>query len=68
MEEQTEVQAPEVVLPKVEVPSDLDDEYTPEVDDDEQIWWFVETLVENEFRYCKESRRLLVDIGSVRLH
>ncbi len=57
MEEQTEVRAPEVELPEVEVPLDLDDEYTPEVDGDRQIWWFVESLVENKLRYCKESKR-----------
>jgi predicted nucleotidyltransferase len=51
------VLAPEVGLPEVEVTSDLDDEYTLEVDDDRQIWWFVESLVDKEFHYCKESRR-----------
>ncbi len=33
------------------------DEYTPEVDNHGQIWWFVESLVEKKLRYCKESRR-----------
>jgi len=57
MEERTEVRVLEVELPEVEVPSDLNDEYTPEVDGDRQIWWFVESLVEKKLRYCKESRR-----------
>jgi hypothetical protein len=56
MEERTEVRVLEVELPQVEVPSDLNDEYTPEVDGDRQIWWFVESLVK-KLRYCKESRR-----------
>jgi hypothetical protein len=56
-EEQIEERAPGVELPEVEVPSDLDHEFTPEVDDQGQIWWFVESLVEKKLRYCKQSRR-----------
>ncbi len=37
--------------------SDLEDEFTPEVDDQGQIWWFVDSLVEKKMRYCKESKR-----------
>jgi hypothetical protein len=56
-EEQIEERAPGVELPEVEVPSDLEDEFTPEVDDHGQIWWFVDSLVEKKMRYCKESKR-----------
>jgi hypothetical protein len=51
-EGRTEGRESELKLPEVEVPSDLEDEFTPEVDDQGQIWWFVDSLVEKKMRYC----------------
>jgi hypothetical protein len=45
-------------LPSVEVPSDLEDEFTPEVDEDGNIWWYVKKLVAKERRYSKEKKKV----------
>ncbi len=46
-------------LPSVEVPSDLEDEFTPEVDEDGNIWWYVEKLVAKERRYCEDEKKVV---------
>ena len=46
-------------LPSVEVPSDMDEEFTPEVDEDGNVWWFVEKLIAKKRRYSREEKKIM---------